>query len=126
MNYLHIMCYLMSFVLTVISFYSNIMGRLFVDVFEADGRLVIWKESEYMDTDNLILFRSRDKNINSVYISYDDGKSYSLLCDNINDDEFSMAKGDVFNHICIRFISNNYLISRQFKINFLDNAFTGT
>lgn len=126
MTFLQITCYLMSFIMSALSLYSNITGRLMIDVSETDGRLVAWKEDDYIEMDSPLTFSSRDKNINKVYMSYDDGKSFSLYLDNIYGNKVVISPEEIGDPVCIRFTSSNNYISRQFKINFLDNTFTDT
>lgn len=119
-------CFIMSAVLSFLSGTMNSNHPLLVDVSESDGRMVLWKENSYIETDNELIFKCRDREDISIYISYDDGKSYTLQCDACSGGEYIVSPQKYSDKICIRFVSNegDYIfgsgkkISRQFRIDF--------
>ena len=120
-----ILSFFMSIILAVLLSNSNVIRRLEIDVKENDGRMVVWKESDYLKTDSDLIFFGRNSLINKVYVSYDDGKSYKLFL-NYNPSKNLIINPSSFKTpVCIRFISDENHVSRQYKIKFLNcNTFT--
>lgn len=135
MNLIKLCCILMSVALSFLSGTSANNNHISVDVRQADGRMVIWKEDSYIEVDDELIFKCREGEKCSIYISYDDGKSYGLLYDVMPEEEFIVSSQRFNEQICIKFISdkNNILFgndknnSREFRIKFLNcNTFTET
>lgn len=127
MSFLQTMCIIMSLILSVLSFDSNITRQLPIDVVEPTGRMILWKEDEYIDVSDSLIFKPRDNKIDKVYVSYDEGKSYKLFVDDFEKEEFNISPKEAQNHVCIRFVTDGKYISKQFRINFIDcDTFTET
>lgn len=113
------MCFLMSLILSFLSCFTNVTRQLHVDVRKEDGRYVLWMEDEYLLSEGNLAISSDGRQISSVLVSYDDGKSYNLFPNNRDREELILNPEDYREPVCIRFLADGRFISRQFRINFI-------
>ena len=119
MSLLNSICFLMSLILSFLSCFTNVTRQLHVDVREDDGRYVLWMEDEYLFSEGKLVISSDSRQISSVLVSYDDGKSYNLFPGNADKGELILNPEDFRDPVCIRFLADGRFISKQFRINFI-------
>lgn len=124
MGFVKPLCIMLSLILSFILGDSNVYKYMKIDVSEPDGKLVVWRESEYLEIDSYLTFLSSDDVIDRAYISYDNGKSYKPFLTNVGK-ELVINSKDFQGPFCIAFMNYENHVSKQFKINFRDcNTFT--
>lgn len=119
MRIIRTVCFIMSMILAFVFANNSIIKRLDIDVRDTKGRYVLWRENEYYEADGELVFIGRNNIFDRIYVSYDDGISYSLFNDEVAD-SFTINPGDYNGRICIRFVNNEKLISKQFRIKFVN------
>lgn len=119
MSLLNSMCFLMSLILSFLSCFTNVTRQLYVDIRKDDGRYVLWKEDEYLFSEGELVISSDSRQISSVLVSYDDGKSYILFPGNTDKEELILNPEDFRDPVCFRFLADGRFISRKFRINFI-------